>query len=749
MGVLFLFVVFIFIFLWWYQFLVRDSMPHRSQPRQPFPLGSSRASMSIDPLIIPVDENPKRIPDRLPQVNIDYVPTMAPLPERSLKQQVIPTFTTNPSKIEESLLFRSLVLAMFSIGTIAVDLAAGTHFSWVAIPFVSIGSAWSWYRRHEAKEGVNIVVSVASLAIVFGVFVQIIFSQISPAVNLVAPPSKLSAVLELTIGAIAILIQMGLCFHLYSRRVLGYCLLISAILIGVAAGLSQSIGFFVLLCGFMLASIPALMLDYRSRLALPPIGIQLTPPTGQLSYQHLPWKYLARLAAMAIGLGMIFSIFLSIVHFPDLSLKPNDINQIQPPVPQIQPPVTQNRDPIKPPSPQVPNQSNLDIQTLASKVLGQPSNNYYPNQIKQDNLQLPSEIIGQLQQFTQQILATSPQPLNSDFDRSTYLAEYLKKQHKDALVTSNNLPPLDSQLIRQLITNCSTKPEACELIGNRQDLPVVYTSMLRSIGIPARLTAGTELAQIDPQTQLYPRLSNFNSQTEVYLPNWGWFGLDARPDRLLINSNERQQLDQIRVRLEQQLASIPADPAMIAPTTQPSPSNANPPSNSPKSIDNSAPSPDQPKPSPPANPPKDLDLTIFKAIVIIVAIIGGIAWYLRHRKQEQQQLATLPPIERIYRSMILGLSKTGNTKVPAQTQLEYAHSIKNTEHPQIAKLVSEISHLYTAWRYGKEKIDAQHLAKKLQNLQHLQQLAADRQRQQWIAKQKSLWLGNTKKPPIK
>jgi hypothetical protein len=99
--------------------------------------------------------------------------------------------------------------------------------------------------------------------------------------------------------------------------------------------------------------------------------------------------------------------------------------------------------------------------------------------------------------------------------------------------------------------------------------------------------------------------------------------------------------------------------------------------------------------------------------------------------------------------MIISLSKTGNAKVRSQTQLEYSHSIKNTEHPQIAKVVAEISQLYTAWRYGKEKIDVQHLAKKLQNLQHLQQLAADRQRQQWIAQQKSLWLGNTKKPPAK
>jgi hypothetical protein len=79
-------------------------------------------------------------------------------------------------------------------------------------------------------------------------------------------------------------------------------------------------------------------------------------------------------------------------------------------------------------------------------------------------------------------------------------------------------------------------------------------------------------------------------------------------------------------------------------------SNSAPPPELPKSIDNSAPSPDQAKPPTPAvSPPKDLDLTILKAIMIIVTIIGGIIWYLRHSKQAQQQLATLPPIERIDR----------------------------------------------------------------------------------------------------
>jgi uncharacterized protein HemX len=162
-----------------------------------------------------------------------------------------------------------------------------------------------------------------------------------------------------------------------------------------------------------------------------------------------------------------------------------------------------------------------------------------------------------------------------------------------------------------------------------------------------------------------------------------------------------------------------------------------------KPFDNSSPQNqlNQPnQPTPPSEIPKDFDPNILKAIVIMLAIIGGIGWYLWHRKQTQQQLATLPTIERIYRSMITSLSKTGNAKIPAQTQLEYARSIKNTEHPQIAKIVEEISQLYTAWRYGNQKIDINHLAKKLHNLQHLQQLAANRKRQQWIANQKALWV---------
>jgi TgpA N-terminal domain/Transglutaminase-like superfamily len=714
MGVLLFTVVTAASLYWLITFLRSFSNDLPSSRREAFTLGYPRAPMS-EPVITPVDEaEVKKMPERLPQVNIDYFPATAPMPIVDRSAEVLPNFTPIVSKIEESLLFRSCSVVMFAVSIIAVDFAAKTHFSWVGIPFVTTGAVWSWIRRHHVKHWLNSLVSVMSLGLLFGVFVPILFKQIPVSI-------------ELILGAIMISIQMGLCFHLYSRKALGYCLLTSTVLIGIAAKLSQNIGFLILLCGFMAIVIPTMLLDYRSRLALQPIGIQSFPPQGQLSYQQVPWKYLIQLAAVSIGSGIILAIFLPNFRLPDLSFKPPGVDNIKTLAQQYrQPP--QN---LPAPASTNPNSAPADRQELARKVFGQPNNNNYPDTIKQENLQLPPELVESLQLFTQQILATSPQPLNSDFDRSTYIAEYLKQHHQDA-PTAATPASLDAKSIQALIAKCPDDTATCKLVGNKQDLPVVYTSMLRSIGIPARMKTGEQPAQIDPQTKLYPRPTDKpNSQTEMYSPNWGWVNLDSTPDRPVVNLTPAE-IERLQAQAQQQLGATPSPSA--SPTPQPSPNSPNPQPNRDNSIDNSSP------PNQPGEIPKDFDPNILKIIAIAIAIVAGIFWYLWYRNQAQQQLANLHPIERIYRSTIVSLSKTGNAKLPAQTQLEYARSIKNTEHPQIAKIVTEISQMYTAWRYGNQKIDVDRLAKKLQNLQHLQQLAANRKRQQWIANQRALWM---------
>jgi uncharacterized protein YneF (UPF0154 family) len=318
------------------------------------------------------------------------------------------------------------------------------------------------------------------------------------------------------------------------------------------------------------------------------------------------------------------------------------------------------------------------------------------------------------------------------------LAEYLKQHHQSDPKQSapTKLPPIDPKLVQQIISQCTAAPQACKLVGNKQDLPVVYTAMLRSIGIPARLKTGDKLAQIDPQTQMYSRpAEQSQSQTDVYFPNWGWFGLDSTPDRPLLNPDDRQL-----AQLQEQVQQISATQALSSATTPPQAANT--PTSPPQPSSSSSPAATN-SPTNSSPPPLDLpkwhpDPAMLRTIVILLVVAGGIAGYLWHDRQQQQQLAKLPPIERIYRSMLQSMSQKG-IKLPTQTQLEYAHSVKHTEHPQIAKVVEEISQLYTAWRYGKQRIDVPQLTKKLHQLQHLQQLAVKRQRQQWLAQVRARW----------
>jgi Transglutaminase-like superfamily len=665
-------------------------------------------SINPEPIVVnPIIEAPSLNRSSLPIIDRVLFSTS---PSSNHASEVLPNLALSTASIEESLLFRVLVYGMMGLSTIGMDLVGGTHYGWVSMPIITIGSVWSWYRRYYVKHWLNWLVSIVMFAIMTGALMPILVRDVQAGIDRASPELKTHIAIGLTLGLMVVGLLMGLSFHLYSRRILGYCMTMSWISIGIAASFSHNLNFLILLCGFMAIGIPALMLDYRSRINLSPIGIANLPTVEQLSYQHLPWQYLTKLAGMTIGIGLILSLFLPNFHFPDLSFQPEGLEKLTALAPKDRLPTPNPNSPSSP-------QPQLDPAKIVPKLLRQPGNNNYPDPIKQDNLKLSPEIAAQLQGFTQKVLATSPQPLGSDYDRAAYLAQYLKQHHQASTQTSNLADP---KLIEQLIAPCKSDPTACKLVGNRQDLPILYTSMLRSIDIPARLKTGDKLAEFDPKTQTYQRPpESVQSQPEVYFPNWGWFNLDPSPDRPLFNLDERQI-----AQLQQQSQELSPSPtpesspnlSTPTPTTTPSPT------------------------TPPAELPKwDLEPNILKICLISIAVCGGIIWYLLRQRQEQQHLATLAPVERIYRSMLTNLSKGGLKKHPAQTQLEYAQSTNNIYHPQIVKVTQEMSQLYTAWRYGKQSIDVKQLAKKLLYLQHLQQLADQKQRQRQIAKFKAQW----------
>jgi transglutaminase-like putative cysteine protease len=665
-------------------------------------------STSPEPIVAnPIIKTP--ILDRFPTINEDRVlfNTSSPV---DLRSEAIANFALPTASIEESLLFRVLVYGMMGLSTIGIDLVSGTHYGWVSIPIMTLGSVWSWHRRYYQKHWLNWLVSIVMSVILTSFLIPILIRDVQAEIERAAPALKTQIALELTLGLISVGLLMALSFHLYNRRILGYCMMMSCISIGIAASLSHNLNFLILLCGFMAIGIPTLMLDYRSRLNLSPIGIVDLPNTEQLSSQHLPWQYLTKLAGMTIGIGLILSLFLPNFRLPNLSFQPEGLDKLTALAP---------KDRLSQPNPKSSSSSppQIDPNKVIPKLLGQPGNNNYPDPIKQDNLKLSPEIATQLQNFTQQVLKTSPQPLGSDYDRAAYLAQYLKQHHQDNAQLSSLAYP---KLIEQLIAPCRANPTDCKLVGNKQDLPVLYTSMLRSIDIPARLKMGDKLVELDAKTQpdkATPPLTQ--SQTEVYFPNWGWFKLDPTPDRPLFDLDERQ------------IAQLQQQPSEISPSPTPEslPNNSTPtPSSSPS-----------PSPSTFELPKWNLDPNILKVILITIAICGGIIWYLLYQQKQQQQLATLAPVEQIYRSMLTNLSKGGIKKYPAQTQLEYAQSTNNIYHPQIVKVTQEMSQLYVAWRYGKQPIDIKQLAKKLRYLQHLQQLAAQKKRQRQIAKFKAQW----------
>jgi Transglutaminase-like superfamily len=675
-------------------------------------------SISPEPIAVnPIIEAPILDRSSLPIVGRVLLSTSPPSNTRS---EVLPDLTISTASIEESLLFRVLVYGMMGLSTIGMDLVGGTHYGWVSMPIMTIGSVWSWYRRYYQKHWLNLVGSIVMSAITIGFAMPILVKDVQAAIERALPALKTQIAVELTLGLISVGLLMGLSFHLYNRRILGYCMTMSCISIGIAASLSHNLNFLILLCGFAAIGIPTLMLDYRSRLNLRSIGIADLATVEQLSYRYLPWQYLLKLAAMTIGIGLILSLFLPNFHLPKLSFQPEGLDKLTALTPKDSLPKP-NPNPKSPSS-----QTQIDPTKIVPKLLGQPGNNNYPDAIKQDNLKLSPEIATQLQDFTQQVLATSPQQLGSDYDRAAYLAQYLKQHHQSSPQPSSLADP---KLVEQLIAPCKSDPTNCKLVSDRQDLPILYTSMLRSIDIPARLKMGDKLVELDAKTQTDKDTSaSTQSQPEVYFPNWGWFNLDPSPDRPLFNLDDRQiaQLQQ----QSQQLAPE-SSPDLSAPTPTPAPGS---------SPNLSAPTTTPSPTTPPFELPKwEPDPNILKVILISIAICGGIVWYLFQRKQERQQLATLAPVEQIYRSMLISLSKSGLTKHPAQTQLEYAQSTQNIYHPQIVKVTQEMSQLYTAWRYGKQQIDIQQLANKLRYLQHLQQLAAQKKRQRQIAKFKAQW----------
>jgi transglutaminase-like putative cysteine protease len=341
-------------------------------------------------------------------------------------------------------------------------------------------------------------------------------------------------------------------------------------------------------------------------------------------------------------------------------------------------------------------------------LLDRASTDYTPA-ISKYYLQVPAKISAKLQKYTQALVDDYPkqqvgknsQPLTANYAKALYLAQYLKQHYRipqDPLGLAR--VPDGEDLANWFLFRCEDKSTSCEPGGYADHFVTTYTMMLRSIGIPARLVVGFDPGRFNPFTGFY-EVSNTDAHalTEVYFKDYGWFAFDPIPGHPLTPPGVDE--DQTFSTLQQiwnWVASWLPSPVtawiaylwsltlgwlvvLIAGFF---------------GLFNQG----------------WLGIFIGSAIAISIAFCGWWSWQQWHKWQHRQWLKKLSPVERIYQQM---LAQLGIPKHPAQTQLEYAQTIRDTRSNSISSLVTEISQAYTAWRYGEEA----------QRLDRLQALLSD------------------------
>ena len=319
----------------------------------------------------------------------------------------------------------------------------------------------------------------------------------------------------------------------------------------------------------------------------------------------------------------------------------------------------------------------------------------YPANIRNYYLDVPANIRDRVRRRTEELLSKSPQPLTTPYEKALFLAQALKQQYSIQL----DLPPLKPK--QDLVEAFLFQSKG----GYPDHFSTTLTIMLRSIDIPARLTAGFGSGKFNPFTGLY-EVQNTDAYvvSDVFFPGGGWFSFDPIPGHELIPpSIEDYQTFGVLQQFWQWVAGwLPS-------------------------------------------PVTGWLNWIFGTIVgwaafavvwllglfsqgwvgvfvgLLLAIGLGFLGWLSGRGwrwwRDRRWLAKLPPMERLYQQMVRGLTRQGFPRHPAQTPLEYARQVQERQPPTRAAAIEEISQAYVRWRYGGQSTDLARLKQRLRQLQ--------------------------------
>lgn len=318
----------------------------------------------------------------------------------------------------------------------------------------------------------------------------------------------------------------------------------------------------------------------------------------------------------------------------------------------------------------------------------------YPPGMRSHYLQVPEDIIEPVRAQTEALLATSPTPLTDPYEKALYLTQTLKQRY----TIQPELPFLasDQDLVESFLFSTQG--------GYPDHFSTVLTVMLRSIDIPARLVAGFGEGDFNPFTGFYVvRNTDAYALTEVYFPQYGWFGFDPIPGHELIppSLTESETFSLVRrfwnwlagwlpsplVGLVDGLINLLSEGLVYLVRR--------------------------------FNALLTLGWVGIMVGIAIAAALGFVAWLAflgLRRGWRYRRLRQLAPTERLYQQMLTCFAQRGFGKTPAETPLEHSQRLYQQTPPQLAQAANEIAHAYVRWRYGGEPQNLTYLSEKLRSI---------------------------------
>lgn len=332
----------------------------------------------------------------------------------------------------------------------------------------------------------------------------------------------------------------------------------------------------------------------------------------------------------------------------------------------------------------------------------------YPKNITNYYLQVPPQIQKKVRQKAEELLARSPNPITSPYEKALWLAQALKQNY----TIKPDIAPLGES--EDLVETFLFRNEG----GYPDHFSTVLTVMLRSLGIPARLAAGYGTGQFNPFTGFYlVRNTDAFALTEVFFPDYGWFTFDPIPGHELVPTSveDYETFGVLRQFWNWVAGWLPSPVTSFFNILW-------------KGIAEAI-----------ATGlgalwrlvSSGLFGLIFGLILLAcVGFLGWIGWNNLRTWRYRRWLAKLPPMERIYQQMLDILATQGDAKHPAQTPLEYAQTVRVRHQDAAGAIIEEISQAYVRWRYGGEVQNTSYLQQQLRALSRsLRRLGVDVRRQ--------------------